>query len=563
MYIDSHMHLINTKCFDRPTYDRLGQSIPKDTDINQLVEWMKAAGIEHCVCMGQDMHKVWNSEFGEVAVEDAFAKYPDFFVPFCSVEPIDEAGRFNQKNYDYMVDKLNNKGYRGVLFTPPYGQFNSNDPVMFPFYEAIDKAGAVCQYHHSAAGGPTVLAHTKYAKMENLNDVTFHFPHMKKVVEHIGYPFSEYLFTMMVNDENLWTDLAMLYKRPLWMTWNMVLAKETGVLDRVMFATDFVAANNDLFGPDPTKDILEWVDLVQNGMNKICKQSGWPTFTEKEIMGILHDNAARLYNLCENALSEADVYGIGMGIPGPVDKDGNVEVCVNLFWNNFNPAEEMRKFFPHAYIQTGNDANVAALGEFVQGAGRKYKTMMLITLGTGVGGGIILNGDIVLGASGLAGEIGHIAVGSKDSGNCNCGNCGCVDQFASATGIVRRMKKILAENEGVSQLRKMRDFTAKDVCEQAKKGDPLAVKCVEFCMGVLGRAMAIFAHAFDPEVFVIGGGVSGAGALITNAIYKEYKKNFFLTDKKNNIILAELGNDAGIIGAAALVSEEGKFGYII
>ena len=112
-------------------------------------------------------------------------------------------------------------------------------------------------------------------------------------------------------------------------------------------------------------------------------------------------------------------------------------------------------------------------------------------------------------------------------------------------------------------IRTMKDFTAKDVCEQAKKGDPLAVKCVEFCMGVLGRAMAIFAHAFDPEVFVIGGGVSGAGVLITNAIYKEYKKNFFLTDKKNNIILAELGNDAGIIGAAALVSEEGKFGYII
>ena len=127
----------------------------------------------------------------------------------------------------------------------------------------------------------------------------------------------------------------------------------------------------------------------------------------KEIQGYLRTNA----------LKESDVYGIGMGIPGPVDKDGNVEVCVNLSWKNFNPAEEMRKFFPNAYIQAGNDANVAALGEFVQGAGRKYKTMMLITLGTGVGGGIILNGNIVLGSSGLAGEIGHIAVGPKDSGN--------------------------------------------------------------------------------------------------------------------------------------------------
>lgn len=297
MVIDSHMHLMNSKCFDQPTYDRLGQTIPKDTDIDQLVKWMKDAGIKHCVCMAQDMRKVWNSEFGEIAVETSYGKYPDFFVPFCSVEPIDEAGRFNEKNFDYMVVKINNQGYKGVLFTPPYGQFNANDAVMFPFYEAIQKADVVCQYHHSAAGGPTVLAHTKYVQMENLNDVTFHFPRMKKVVEHIGYPHSEHLFTLMVNDKNLWTDLAMLYHRPLWMTWNMVLAKEMGVIDRVMFASDFVSANNDLYTDNPTRDLLEWIDLVQYGMNKICKESGWPTFTEKEVNGILYDNAARLYDL--------------------------------------------------------------------------------------------------------------------------------------------------------------------------------------------------------------------------------------------------------------------------
>lgn len=295
--IDSHMHLINSKCFDKPTYDDLGQSIPNDTDIHQLVGWMKAAGIEHCVSMAQDMHRIWHSEFGEIAVEKAYKAYPDFFIPFCSVEPIDAAGRFSEKNYDYVVDKIVNCGYKGILFTPPYGQFNSNDRSMYPFYEFANKQGIVVQYHHSAAGGPTVLAHTKYAKMENLNDVTFDFPDMKIVVEHIGYPFSEYLFTMMVNDENLWTDLAMLYKRPVWMTWNMVMAKELGVLDRVMFASDFVAADNDLFGSNPTQDLLKWIDLVQNGMNKICRGSGWPEFTEKEINGILHDNAARLYNL--------------------------------------------------------------------------------------------------------------------------------------------------------------------------------------------------------------------------------------------------------------------------
>ena len=106
MVIDSHMHLINSKCFDKETYDRLGQTIPKDTDIDQLVAWMKAAGIEHCVCMAQDMHKVWNSEFGECAVDAAFKKYRNFLFQFCSVEPIDSAGKdFPKKNYDYVKDK--------------------------------------------------------------------------------------------------------------------------------------------------------------------------------------------------------------------------------------------------------------------------------------------------------------------------------------------------------------------------------------------------------------------------------------------------------------------------
>lgn len=297
MVIDSHMHLINSKCFDPETYDRLGQRIPKDTDIDQLVAWMKAAGIKHCVCMAQDMHKVWNSEFGECAVDAAYKKYPDFFIPFCSVEPIDSAGRFSEKNYDYVREKIEKWNYRGVLFTPPYGQFNANDRQLYPFYEFINQKHAVVQYHHSAAGGPTVLAHTKYVQMKNLNDVTFDFPDMKIVVEHIGYPFSEHLFTLMVNDKNLYTDLAMLYKRPMWMVWNLVIAKEMGIIDRVMFASDFVAAQNDLFSDNPTKDLVEWIELIQFGMNKICKNAGWPTFSEEEIRGILHDNAARLYNL--------------------------------------------------------------------------------------------------------------------------------------------------------------------------------------------------------------------------------------------------------------------------
>jgi len=297
MVIDSHMHLMDSTCFDEKTYKRLGQTIPADTNIDDLVFWMKEAGIGKCVCMAQDMTRVWNSEFGENAVDKAFKKYPDFFIPFCSVEPMDKEGRFSTEKYKYVIDRIDNHGYRGILFTPPYGQYNANDKTMYPFYEFANDRGVVVQFHHSAAGGPTVLAHTRYVQMENLNDVTFDFPNLKIVVEHIGYPFSEYLFTMMVNDKNLYTDLAMLYHRPFWLTFNLVLAKELGVIDRVMFASDFVSTNNDLFSDNPTKDLKKWIDLIRYGMNEICEKSSWPSFNDDEINGILYRNAARLYDL--------------------------------------------------------------------------------------------------------------------------------------------------------------------------------------------------------------------------------------------------------------------------
>lgn len=297
MIIDSHMHLVRRSCMDGPTFWKRNHDIPQDTDLDQLVKWMKDAGVEHCVCMAQDMHRIWNSEFGEIAVKEGYEKYPDFFVPFVSVEPIDECGRFSKEKFDYVVDMIDYHSYRGIYFAPPYGQFSSNDPQMFPYYEFARDRGVVVQFHHSAAGGPTVLAHTKYVQMEKLNDVIFNFPDLKIVIEHLGYPFTEYLSTMMINDKNLWMDLAMMYHRPYWMTWNLVMAKEMGVIDRVMFASDFVSADCDLFGKNPTEDILGWVDLIENGMNMICTKAGWPTFTDRELRGILHDNAARLYNL--------------------------------------------------------------------------------------------------------------------------------------------------------------------------------------------------------------------------------------------------------------------------
>lgn len=259
--------------------------------------------------------------------------------------------------------------------------------------------------------------------------------------------------------------------------------------------------------------------------------------------------------LQKQGLTEKSVNGIGLGIPGPVDEKGYVRTCVNLNWHDFYPAIELGKEFPDAVITAGNDANVAALGEYMQGAGKRYSSAMLITIGTGIGGGIILNGKIVSGAHGIAGEIGHITTDSEATGACNCGNTGCVDHIASATGIARRMKELLAQNKENHALRG-KDFTAKDVCDKAAEGDALCIRCIEQCMEPLGKAMAFFSHAFDPQVFIIGGGVSRAGDIILEPLRKFYQKNLYLIREGADIRTAQLGNDAGMIGSCMMAMDK-------
>lgn len=255
-------------------------------------------------------------------------------------------------------------------------------------------------------------------------------------------------------------------------------------------------------------------------------------------------------------MENTDICGIGMGIPGPVDQDGFVRICVNLNWHQFNPVEELKKKFPDVSIAAENDANVAALGEYYQGAGKEYSSAMLITIGTGIGGGIILGGKILSGAHGIAGEIGHITTDSGAKERCNCGNLGCVDHIASASGIARTMRELLKEKTDSCILRETEDITAKDICDAAGKGDLLALGCLDRCMEPLARGMAFFSHAFDPEVFIIGGGVSAAGDLILRPLKKFYRENLYLIEKGADIRVASLGNDAGIIGTCMLAMQE-------
>ena len=178
----------------------------------------------------------------------------------------------------------------------------------------------------------------------------------------------------------------------------------------------------------------------------------------------------------------------------------------------------------------------------------------MVTLGTGVGGGVILNGKIVSGRHGMGGEIGHLRIREGEKEPCNCGGYGCLEQVASATGIAREARRAMEQDGSDTEMRKFgKDITAKDVLDCAKSGDAMACRVMDTVFYYLGWALSTVAMTVDPEVFVIGGGVSRAGSFLTDGIRKYFDQFTTLTDKKAEITLAQLGNDAGIYGAARLI----------
>lgn len=259
--------------------------------------------------------------------------------------------------------------------------------------------------------------------------------------------------------------------------------------------------------------------------------------------------------LAEKNINVSDVAGIGMGVPGPVKDDGTVLKCVNLGWGIFNVADELSSL-TGLPVKAGNDANMAALGEMWQGGGKGFKNQVMVTLGTGVGGGIIINGKMLSGVNGAGGEIGHIQVNEDEAEVCGCGRKGCLEQYTSATGIVRLANRALNNTDKPSSLRKVQYVSAKAVFDAAKEGDDLASELVENHGKCLGKALAQIACTVDPEIFVIGGGVSKAGSIITDTTEKYFQENAFHACKKTKFALATLGNDAGIYGGACAILEQ-------
>lgn len=277
------------------------------------------------------------------------------------------------------------------------------------------------------------------------------------------------------------------------------------------------------------------------------------TNTENNGAAIMSDIAQAVDNkLAQEGISKDDVQGVGIGVPGPVKSNGVVNRCVNLGWGIVNVEEELGNL-TGLKVKAGNDANVAALGEMWQGAAKGCKDVIMVTLGTGVGGGIIVDGKVVAGFNGAGGEIGHITVNHDEIEACNCGQYGCLEQYTSATGIVRVAKRKLAKTNDETSLRNFLELTAKDVFDEAKSGDAVALGLVDEVCGILGSTLSNIACVVDPEVVVIGGGVSKAGSILIESIQKHFVETSFHACRNTKFVIAGLGNDAGMYGCVQML----------
>lgn len=282
------------------------------------------------------------------------------------------------------------------------------------------------------------------------------------------------------------------------------------------------------------------------------------TRTEEEGKHILPDIQKTLQEkMEEHKIPKENVLGIGIGIPAPVGEEGIVRNTANLGWGYKEVKKELEDFTGQQ-VAVGNDANLAALGEMWQGAGKGQRNMIMVTLGTGVGGGIIVGGMPLVGACGAGGEIGHIRVNRTEKKPCGCGKCGCLEQYASARGIARLAEEHLRKSKEPSILRRRKNNSAKSVFDAYQSGDKLAETILEEFGEYLGEALANLSVALDPSVIVIGGGVSKAGTDVLRFIEKYYRRYQFFANAHTRFELAKLGNDAGICGAAKLVLEKQK-----
>ncbi|MFJ7978036.1 ROK family glucokinase [Peribacillus sp. NPDC096379] len=314
-----------------------------------------------------------------------------------------------------------------------------------------------------------------------------------------------------------------------------------------------------LVGVDIGGTTIKMAFINQNGemihkweipTNKSEKAQHIPTDIAKSVDQILDELGQR----------KSKLIGIGIGAPGPVNlRKGSIDVAVNLGWENFHLKDrlEMETSLP---VIVDNDANVAAIGEMWKGAGEGAKELLFVTLGTGVGGGIIANGEVIHGVNGAGGEIGHITSIVEGGVLCNCGKTGCLETVASATGIVRLTIEELSSTHIPSKLRDFynehQTLSSKLVFNAANEGDELAKRVIDYVAFHLGLALANVANGLNPEKIVIGGGVSKAGEALLAPLKEQFTRFAFPRVAQGvELAIATLGNDAGVLGSAWLAKK--------
>ena len=256
--------------------------------------------------------------------------------------------------------------------------------------------------------------------------------------------------------------------------------------------------------------------------------------------------------LAQRGLPREAVRGIGMGLPGTKDRQGRF-TCPNLDWDCYPAGNIMRQVSGGMTVYTGNDANLAALGEMWRGSGVGHRNVVMATIGTGVGGGILIDGKIVEGAHGAGGEIGCIVVDPHETRPCPGGPQGRLEQYASATGLRTMMREALQLPHEPSMLDEEPRPTVRGLFSACEQGDTLALRILHTFADLLGKGLARVAYVVDPEIFILGGGVSKAGPILLDAVQAAFRQDMPALCHDTRFALAALGNDAGIYGAAKLI----------
>ena len=317
-----------------------------------------------------------------------------------------------------------------------------------------------------------------------------------------------------------------------------------------------------------TKDLVIGIDVggqttkcgIVDARGSVLAQTVIRSDTYTTVEPFIAELAEALQRIIAESKAEGRIRGIGVGAPNGNYYTGNIESAVNLVWGGARVipfAKLLSKAMNGIPVSLTNDANAAAMGEMTYGAARGMKNFIMITLGTGVGSGIVINGEVVYGHDGFAGELGHTCAVRYNGRPCNCGKSGCLETYASATGVARTAREWLEMTDEPSELRSLDKITSKDVYDAAKNGDKMALKIFEFTGRILGEKFADFIEFSAPEAIVLFGGLARSKEFLTEPIQKAMDENVLpLWRGKVKLVFSQLKeSDAAILGASALAWE--------